>query len=365
MRQSAAPISMTATRRRFVQAALHFSPQTLHSCPRGQTPRPRGRQTPCTLIAETSGEADHPGPPDARRRPSFAHAPEPVRGPGGPDASPPPPPSNARALRGRQAFSSTSPPVSSYVAMYDRPTHGLPGSYAPSPPSHASALRPPSFASPSVLGHMHNPSRSPGIVRSPYRSARRTDMLLRSPRVGLSDSAQQSSEGRPQNSMPEESLIAMGALNEYAAQGLPEPSDSESDTPSVGFPSEDESGEEDEMYPIASALSQLAARQTTAAKGATAHEEAGTSGAGSRQEQRRAPAHVEEAGTSGGRSGKGGGEGKQSKKQSPWWSKEQRFGIKERMDAAWVMLKATSDVSCPRCSCAFRLGTSIVILTWL
>ena len=88
MRQSAAPISMTATRRRFVQAALHFSPQTLHSCPRGQTPRPRGRQTPCTLIAETSGEADHPGPPDARRRPSFAHAPEPVRGPGGPDASP-------------------------------------------------------------------------------------------------------------------------------------------------------------------------------------------------------------------------------------------------------------------------------------
>ena len=115
MRQSAAPISMTATRRRFVQAALHFSPQTLHSCPRGQTPRPRGRQTPCTLIAETSGEADHPGPPDARRRPSFAHAPEPVRGPGGPDASPPPPPSNARALRGRQAFSSTSPPVSSYV----------------------------------------------------------------------------------------------------------------------------------------------------------------------------------------------------------------------------------------------------------
>ena len=159
----------------------------------------------------------------------------------------------------------------------------------------------------------------------------------------------------------------MGALNEYAAQGLPEPSDgeSQSDTPSVGFPSEDESGEEDEMYPIVSALSQLAARQTTAAKGATAHEEAGTSGAGSRQEQRRAPAHEEEAGTSGARSGKGGGEGKLSKKESPWWSKEQRFGIQERMDAAWVMLNATSDVSCPRCSCAFRLGTSIVILTWL
>ena len=114
MRQSAAPISMTATRRRFVQAALHFSPQTLNCCPRGQTPRPRGRQTPCTLIAETSGEADYPGPPDARRRPSFANAPEPVRGPGGPDASPPPPPSNARALRGRQAFSSTN--------------HGHPGS---------------------------------------------------------------------------------------------------------------------------------------------------------------------------------------------------------------------------------------------
>lgn len=157
----------------------------------------------------------------------------------------------------------------------------------------------------------------------------------------------------------------MGALNEYAAQGLPEPSDGESDTPSVGFPSEDESGEEDEMYPIVSALSQLAARQTTAAEGATAHEEAGTSGAGSRQEQRRAPAHEEEAGTSGARSGKGGGERKQSKKQSPWWSKEQRFGIQERMKAAWVMLNATSDVSCPRCSCAFRQGTSIVILTWL
>ena len=46
----------------------------------------------------------------------------------------------------------------------------------------------------------------------------------------------------------------MGALNEYAAQGLPEPSDGESDTPSVGFPSEDESGEEDEMYPIVSAM---------------------------------------------------------------------------------------------------------------
>lgn len=134
----------------------------------------------------------------------------------------------------------------------------------------------------------------------------------------------------------------MGALNEYAAQGLPEPSDGESDTHSLGFPSEDESDEEDEMYPIVSALSQLAARQTTAAEGATAHEE--------------------EAGTSGASSGTGGGERKQSKKQSPWWSKE-KYGIQERMSAAWVMVNAKSDVACPRCSCAFRRGTSIVILT--